>query len=234
MLFYLTVVLSRSFYIRQHKTDFYISIKTKAGSSPGLIGIENADLFNIERSKVNYDEVEIRVKDNPNQVFDIAGSNVKLIYYPYHGGKNQKFKIVPLNYEGVYNITNKNKCITYMAHSNTFELTQCSENLDEQMFEVIDHEKAAAGIIDMGNASSVVSGAMPVLPTGGALGATNAILQNIYDMIADTRSAVYALGVELTAKENGMSYHDNHGMMLPPKKVKETLLGMASLCRNFQ
>lgn len=248
MFLHISLILSKSYYIRHCKSQLYMSVKTglnnstilKTERSPGLIELEYADIFNIVRTKARYDEFEILVNDDSDRALDIYGSVKELVYYP-SGGKNQHFKLIPLDFENVYNISFNDRCLTYKKDDNNFGLAECKEQLETQMFEILDVEKlndAMAQIED-----SNINGEIPTLKQSytikstGVLYSGHLMLQNIYNLINDTRNAVYSLGIEITSKDNDKSKdnkNDLNYMFMYPNKVKLTLAGMAKVCRNFR
>lgn len=249
MYFYISLILSKSHYIRHYKSQLYMSTKKglndsaklKTARSPGLIELEYADIYNIVRSKVCYDEYEILLKDDSGTALDIAGSDKDLIYFRSHGGKNQKFKLIPLNFEQCYNISFNNRCLSYKKDNNNFELAECKEQLETQMFEILDSEKlndALAQIVDTNTQQAKAALTQSdVIRLGGVFYPEHLILQNMYNLIYDTRNAVYSLGVQLNSKDDDESKdekNDPNYMFMYPNKVRLTLAGMARICREFR
>ncbi|EOB11642.1 Ricin B lectin [Nosema bombycis CQ1] len=77
-------------------------------------------------------------KDN-DKVFDISDNNVELIFYKYHGGKNQQFSINLVG-SSIYNLMNKGKCLEYDPLSTKILLNSCT-NSENQIFEIVEPEK---------------------------------------------------------------------------------------------
>lgn len=137
MLLFLQLVFSYRVLIKLYDTEQYVTEK-KSPLKPILSTREDADKFEIVNDKK--DNV-IYVINNENEnaekiVWDIADHLINLIYYPYHGGTNQKFEFkdttMPKN---PIQIANEKMCLEYIKPN--FEKRECDIMNKNQLFEFI-------------------------------------------------------------------------------------------------
>lgn len=140
MFFVISLASCNFFYLRMYETDNFVSGKIPNMPSPTLGKYDTADKFEIKKSK-RYEQNEFWIENKPGSVLDIAGSATDLIYYAYHGGSNQSFQVLPINFEGVFQLSNRSLCITYKEEKLFFVLTDCNESNNNQLFEFLECDK---------------------------------------------------------------------------------------------
>lgn len=95
---------------------------------------ENSDIFDIRSTKKTLEKA-ITVVSKANKVFDLKRYGSILIYWPYHGGSNQRF--VPILSEGgniVIASRNLKRCLEYKKNKDRIEMSRCDKNNTNQKF----------------------------------------------------------------------------------------------------
>ncbi|KAM0687428.1 hypothetical protein COBT_001330 [Conglomerata obtusa] len=213
MIFFLLCVRCAFYFIRQYKTDTFISSAVSNYIPPTLTTFEGAGAFECKKTKKNMELMEIKLLDSSqNLVFDMAGNGSRLIYYRYHGLKNQNFKLIAINCSGVFAISNKDKCLAYNKEYEDFRLQVCSQDDPTQQFEFLEVGKYngessssgsggggsggnGSGGSGSGGSGSVGSGSGGGGSGGGGSGgegnSLNPILGPMYDMLKDMHGVIF-------------------------------------------
>lgn len=239
---------SESYFVRQYKTELFISKTPTADSRATLSSFDTAGMFEVGKAPSSYTENEVKVLESSNMVWDIAQSKKDLIFFRYHGGSNQRFTLIPVNCEGVFNIGWGRRCVTYSTDKKILELKACNATSTEQQFEFLNVEKFAAHIASGGSPGGSGGGAMagyePGAASGNGSGAGSAspdltmvmygMLKEIYRMMIGRQNYLPGFGINLEGSFIPTS-RLNHSQALSLKgmdaaKIQDTLARVSMLC----
>ncbi|KRH92254.1 hypothetical protein M153_8900000239 [Pseudoloma neurophilia] len=125
------LIRSFKFLLKKFDADLYFG---KPGATVTYTEFANADILEVQKTGVPQEDFIVVTTKN-NHVVDVAGGTNEIIYWPQHGGKNQRFRL-QFRPHGRYKLQNDSSgyCIAFNSSANKFIVTRCIENDEMQEF----------------------------------------------------------------------------------------------------
>lgn len=184
-----------------YQTSKFMTAKTTNMYKPTLDEYTLADKFESKKA-IDLVRTEFWISDKQGHVLDIAGSVTDLIYYPRHGGNNQAFNPIPINFNGVFQLYNFDLCLEYIENSKFFMLVDCNSSNNNQLFEFLDAEKFDKYMLNGGDPAGYPRFTHDVkLPD-----IDGSKIRNILGLTKDTISMIKDLHGALVGGSNLMGY----------------------------
>lgn len=244
MLLYLYCVRSEFYFLRLFGTDKFVGKGTTGKIEPSLGPFSQAAIFGVERSKRWYEKKTISVGMTRGKLLSIEVNSNRLKIAESNWGNKQVFRLIPVNMEGVFNIANSAKCITFIQDKNTFMLTKCLKDNKNQQFEFLNTKKYSAFITQGSNRNGQCVGGLDIVPLPQSNFSLSPytpldvresmryMLGVILDIVKKNQELPYITGSNLMTKKNlfgrlsDVSLLNSHG-------TTETLSNVAILCAHF-
>lgn len=92
---------------------------------PNFVKIGRSDVFIDKESEEVEGKIIIKVKNRDPKVWDVEASVENLIFYPEHGGRNQRFKVLHVARDIIAIESDLGKCISYTKSKDRFIRENC-------------------------------------------------------------------------------------------------------------
>lgn len=110
--------------LKHPKKDLYIGGED---FYPKFVEKEVSEVF-FDKKSIEIGKIIIPIKENRNKVWDIEAWGSSLIFYPEHGKRNQRFKVIFIARDVIVIKSALGKCITYNEIRGRFFRKSCKPN----------------------------------------------------------------------------------------------------------
>lgn len=147
LFFNLPLILTFHFHIKKPDADLFLG---RPNDKLFFTDIATADTFSLEDISPLQNLIIVTSKDN--HVFDVARNPQEIIYWPKHGGTNQRFSIYFRQNDKIKILYNSNKCLSYNSNNSKIMVEPCIDDILQEFVIVPIKEETFSDTVPVGRA----------------------------------------------------------------------------------
>ncbi|KAM0673073.1 hypothetical protein GVAV_003419 [Gurleya vavrai] len=127
-------ILCYEYYINLPGTDLFLQGPPALNVPPYFAEKSTRNKFKLVFAENSKTHRIFYISEHPSDCLDIADYKDKVIYYPFHNSKNQKFELLAADGINKFRILYEGKCFTWSADKKEIHTQICTERGDNQIF----------------------------------------------------------------------------------------------------